>query len=408
MLLEDFIKDLQNSYIERNIMPQILEILEEHFSQNNQNIQPSVQETVWSNNEETPLFKAGIEYNVEKNPYDEIMSNPDMSMEEKTQKMKELTEQIQKRIERDYNLRMAKILGGAGLQLASTFIPGTAPIKGVAGLTKAIAPILGKRIAPSVSKGILNGGLAGFIEGVGRGMVQDENSLKTGIQDSATGAISGGALSGGEAKLKLMQQVKDSNAIYKMRPEWGIAYRKSSGDPQKAIDTLLEKQNGFVPNAAYKSGIGDIDFVWGEHKPAKNKNSQSQGTGIKHIVESRFEHGVNGTKFVQQIPDIIDKGTVVLDKAHPLNKNVATQDGMTAFQPNFWNRGLKGFQNRNIIKTGYPLDEETIPQVESILNEGIALNKNSQYVPYKPNFKQKINDLKNDFYYNLLKFWKLR
>ena len=148
--------------------------------------------------------------------------------------------------------------------------------------------------------------------------------------------------------------------------------------------------------------------MWGKHKPAKNKNSQSQGTGIKHIVESRFEHGVNGTKFVQQIPDIIDKGTVVLDKAHPLNKNVATQDGMTAFQPNFWNRGLKGFQNRNIIKTGYPLDDKAKPQIDSILDNGVALSDEAQFIPYNPDLKQKIDNIKMNAYYKLLKFWKLR
>ena len=229
--------------------------------------------------------------------------------------MKELTEQIQKRIERDYNLRMAKILGGAGLQLASTFIPGTAPIKGVAGLTKAIAPILGKRIAPSVSKGILNGGLAGFIEGVGRGMVQDENSLKTGIQDSATGAISGGALSGGEAKLKLMQQVKDSNAIYKMRPEWGIAYRKLSGKPEEAIHKLKEVRSGFVPSAEKK--YGGIDYVWGKYTPPKNANKKGGGYGLEHIEGRRYEDGDNGQEFLDTIPNIFNKGKKYNKKGHP-------------------------------------------------------------------------------------------
>lgn len=76
----------------------------------------------------------------------------------------------------------------------------TMPIGAGAGVTQAIAkplvPYVGKKIATSVASGIGGGGLSGAIEGLGRGLIEQENPLLTAAQDMVLGSV-GGALVGG-------------------------------------------------------------------------------------------------------------------------------------------------------------------------------------------------------------------
>lgn len=101
---------------------------------------------------------------------------------------------------------------------------------------------------------------------------------------------------------------------------FGKAYNEYSGKPKEAIEYLIKKKNGHVPNAIYKEGIGDIDIVWGEAGTGKS------GYGLSHIIRRRNEEGYNGEEFVKQLPDIINNGKVIdrdkgLGRLYVLNNN---------------------------------------------------------------------------------------
>lgn len=87
--------------------------------------------------------------------------------------------------------------------------------------------------------------------------------------------------------------------------EWGEAFDFTQ-QPEKAIEKLLKEKRGYVPGAIYKKGIGLIDFVWG----VAGESGTEKGYGLAHIIRRRNEQGINGVKFVKQIPSIIKYGTV--------------------------------------------------------------------------------------------------
>ena len=85
---------------------------------------------------------------------------------------------------------------------------------------------------------------------------------------------------------------------------FGKAYNEYSGKPKEAIEYLLKEKNGYVPNAIYKEGVGNIDIIWGEAGTGKG------GYGLAHIIRRRNEEGYNGEEFVKQLPDIIEHGKI--------------------------------------------------------------------------------------------------
>ncbi len=95
---------------------------------------------------------------------------------------------------------------------------------------------------------------------------------------------------------------------------FGKAYNEYSGKPKEAIEYLLKEKNGYVPNAIYKEGIGNIDIVWGEAGTGKG------GYGLAHIIRRRNEEGNNGEEFVKQLPDIIEHGKIYSKIAQIDNK----------------------------------------------------------------------------------------
>lgn len=147
--------------------------------------------------------------------------------------------------------------------------------------------------------------MSGALEGLGRGLVEDENLLKTTLQDAGIGAIlgtTGGAVGG---KIAHNKRKANLDELLDKRKDWGIAFTKQSGKPTEAINKLLEQKQGFVPKAAKKSGIGDIDFVWGD-----------SSKGLQHIIERRNSEGVEGQQFVKDLPEFLKKSKVYNKKEH--------------------------------------------------------------------------------------------
>lgn len=127
----------------------------------------------------------------------------------------------------------------------------------------------------------------------------------------------------------------------------GTAYKQYSGKPHEAINHLLDVKNGYVPAAAYKEGIGDIDFLWGEPYGENTK-----GYGFAHIIEEREIQGFDGTALIKRLPEIIEKGEV--GEGYAGRKTITYNDSILVFEKN---------DNSNWLLTEYLLydkmDEET-------------------------------------------------
>lgn len=119
----------------------------------------------------------------------------------------------------------------------------------------------------------------------------------------------------GVTALKNINRLSDLKELNDKRKDWGIAYRKYSGDEEGAINKLMETQNGFVPNATNK--FGGIDFVWGNNNI--NKKGKNVGYGLKHIQERRNEQGYDGEQFLRELPDLLNN-SVKYTKPEHLNR----------------------------------------------------------------------------------------
>ena len=343
-------------------------------------------------------------------PYARIASRDDLTQEQKMEKMAEIAriqneskENLQN-INREHNLAMLKHWGGFGLELGSAFVPGVGGAKLAGMAAKQIAPKVGRKIAKEIADGTLKGISQGAVEGFGRGLTNDENPFKTAAQDSVLGIAlgAGGGVVGGvynhNARVKVLNELLDK------RKYWGIAFTKQAGQPEAAIEKLLEQKQGFVPKAIRKSGIGDIDFVWGD----SNK-------GLQHIIYRRNNEGINGDEFVKNIPNLIKNSKVYHKNKHYDRKYIGDGNQEISVKTAWDNK------SRNWIVSSYnltkkapsqdlsglralnqtcadgqqisPSDLQNVPS-SSLSNNFLKLNPMSSRIPKIPSFEEWLDELK--------------
>ena len=103
-----------------------------------------------------------------------------------------------KEIDREHAKQMAKLYGGAVLEIGSAFIPFGASLKLGSLALKAGKPIAQQVVKNLATRGAIEGGLSGLVGGVGRGMVEDKDLKgigQTALIDAGTG-LAGGAVLG--------------------------------------------------------------------------------------------------------------------------------------------------------------------------------------------------------------------
>lgn len=123
------------------------------------------------------------------------------------------------------------------------------------------------------------------------------------------------------------------------------------GNPEGAIEKLLQEKNGYVSGAVYKEGIGDIDFIYGQ--PGKN------GYGLAHIIERRNQQGINGEEFVREIPKIINQGVVYDILGVNDRKYILSSDKETIIRLD-----LDG-EKRNWLLTAYMKKSRALPALRT-------------------------------------------
>ena len=147
----------------------------------------------------------------------------------------------------------------------------------------------------------------------------------------------GGAVGG-----KIQQEIRKKNLdeLVDKRKDWGIAFTKQSGKPAEAIGKLLEQKQGFVPNATKKHGIGNIDFVWGD-----------SGKGLEHVIERRNQQGYEGEDFVQELPELFQKGEIYSKEGHPGRYYIGGQNKEAAIRTDY------NKKPRNWLTSAYYLED---------------------------------------------------
>lgn len=121
---------------------------------------------------------------------------------------------------------------------------------------------------------------------------------------------------------KAYNRAKSINELLDKRKEWGIAFRKQSGDPAKAIEILRQQEKGFVPNATNDG----IDFVWGEYIPPKKPNQKGGGYGLAHILGRRDADKGNGEVFLDNLANLILNGKKYTKEEHPGRYYIGTNE----------------------------------------------------------------------------------
>lgn len=136
------------------------------------------------NRDDSPLLKGYIEEFV--NSSDLIQKDSTLSNEAKIAKIKEQTESRNKEIDKEHRKNMARILGGAAIELGSLAIPGTIGAKAVGGLTKIMAPIakqlvpkVGKKIANAIVKNIAEDAVSAPVGAIGSAIANGEFDIAT-------------------------------------------------------------------------------------------------------------------------------------------------------------------------------------------------------------------------------------
>ena len=165
-----------------------------------------------------------------------------------------------KEIERNHKKEMAKLYGGAALQIGSAFIPGTLGLKAAGGAIKALTPYVGKKIAENVATGTISGLASGAVEGLGRGLMEGENPLKTMVSDATLGTLFGGAfgLAGGKIGKKLAEKNLQNNNIA----------------PQKYFDDYvagLAKSDTLGKSSPFSKEFGKFRGLKGGYTPTKGE-----------------------------------------------------------------------------------------------------------------------------------------
>ena len=171
--------------------------------------------------------------------------------------LKENAKKETKAIEKERAKEHIKNWSGAALELGSSAIPFSSGVKTVNILGKALTSKVGRKVAEEIVKQTEKGALSGGVFGLGEGLIEDKNLIKTASKDAAIGAVMGVTLSGTVEKIsknlkqnKLINtdfknKVKLSNEYYKNYERGVKTERKDLGEIILSSDSFKEttKQN---------------------------------------------------------------------------------------------------------------------------------------------------------------------
>lgn len=275
--------------------------------------------------------------------FEELLQDPSLSREQKVRLIQQTGDNYRNQVQKEYeNYRNKQILAGA-LEIGSAAIPvgGVSAQIAKRAIPAVVKSTIGRRFIENTAASAIDGAISGAVFGAGEGLEKGTNPFTSALQSAESGFAWGGAIGGAINKFATMARAKETLGINQMRKEWGIPFRKASGDPEKAIQTLMENKQGFVPNVYNKPGIGKFDIPWGNSK-----------YGLNHALERRAtQKGLDIDEFINRIPDTIQEGIVTKgSKLHPNTQNIESLKHKISIAPNF----KYGEYNRNWTTTIIP------------------------------------------------------
>lgn len=92
---------------------------------------------------------------------------------------------------------------------------------------------------------------------------------------------------------------------------------------QAAVNKLMREKKGHVKGAFHRDDIGDIDLLWG-----------NDYLGLQHILQQREKQGIDGTEFVKDLAEVVEKG-VFRRKSERGNFEFLYQGKMAIIAPEF-------------------------------------------------------------------------
>ena len=144
-------------------------------------------------------------------------------------------------------------------------------------ITKKATPYVGKKIANSTSKGIVQGAEYGTAHGTLTGLInEDKNPIQEGIKEGIEGAVVGGITSFGIGKaiqkaegenLKNLTKKPKTMAVHKYYADYEQGIKINNNE----IGKIITPSGGFKENTIQKSRVNDknIDKVIGLSKALK-------------------------------------------------------------------------------------------------------------------------------------------
>lgn len=302
----------------------------------------------------------------------EKLKDPSLTREQKVKLIQQAGDTYRQNVDKEYKDYRNKQILGTALEIGSAAIP----LGGVSGqaakrvIPKVVQKTIGRKLTTDTATGAIGGALGGGMFGIGEGLMKGENPLKSAAKEAQSGFLSGGLLGGAIAKGEYLARRENTLGINQMRQYWGIPWQKASGNPQKAIDTLMENQRGFVPNAFHTNKTGNVDLVWGNSK-----------LGLQHIKERRDAQGLDGNAFIKDLPDLIKNGKNYGKQDHIGRSYIGDAQRELAIKKDYIEKGMEQAVNRNWVPSAYMFyDAINNPQATSVART-LGSNRSGKQIP---------------------------
>jgi hypothetical protein len=317
---------------------------------------------------------------------------------------------------------MAKLYGGAALQIGSALIPGTLGLKAAGGAIKALTPYVGKKIAENVATGTISGLASGAVEGLGRGLMEGENPLKTMVSDATLGTLFVGAfgLAGGKIGKKLAEKnlqnnniapqkyfddyvagLAKSDTLGKASPfsqEFGKFRGLQQGITPKnteiALDILEDEFGNPInfyhgtPNAGFTEFNPNSHFSKNIDYASIYKNPSASSLQVKQTANNPGVYEVN-----------LDVNKM-FDTRNPVDKNIFLNEYQAYYSPELTKKGLPDWMEAEDLaewlQSKYPDYDALIVDEGGVGGYGdIVKDRGESYIPFNSN-QVKINKLITD------------
>ena len=223
-----------------------------------------------------------VEFNAQ-DEYKRIQNDNTLSKEQKVAEINRIAEHERNLIDKENAKTLAKLYGGAALEIGSAAIPMGAGVRLAGAGLKVAKPLASQVIKNLAKRGAIEGAGSGAVFGLGRGLMEDKNPLVTSLEDAALGGVlgAGGNALGGKLMTQYGKTGKRIADIEKRKAQRVLPKSEAAAENIVRPPTVQEAQD---IKKAIKTSI-KLDKL-----PETNKNNyyasrRHKGTFSKDLVD---------------------------------------------------------------------------------------------------------------------------